>query len=149
MKSRAQLFKLSKPSFAPRFIFMLLFLLFAQMLFAEGDFATVDELASRLTDKNTMIIDTRSAKDYKKDHILNSVNVPVTKLSSAKPVKWMLKNRYEIAHIFAAKGISPQSDIYLYCTKGGRAGRMYWILKMMGAKNVKVYDGSYNEWVVK
>jgi thiosulfate/3-mercaptopyruvate sulfurtransferase len=125
---------------------LLVLFLITGSLFAEGDFATVKEVASKLSDKNSVIIDARPEKSYKKVHIRNSVNIPISELSTDEPVAGMLKSKEEIAKIFGENGVSPDKNIYIYCTKGNNAGRMYWILKMMGAQNVKLLDGNMDAW---
>ena len=126
----------------------ILILLFAAsfQLFAEGDFAPVKEVASKLMNPKCVIVDARSEKEYREVHIRNAVNIPVADLSEKEPVEGMLKSKEEIAKILASKGVSPEKEIYLYCTKGNNAGRMYWILKMMGAENVKLIDGNMDAW---
>ena len=125
---------------------LLILFLMTGLLFAEGDFATVKEVASKLMDKNSVIIDARPAKSYKKVHIRNSVNIPISELSTDEPVEGMLKSKEEISKILGKHGVSPDKNIYIYCTKGNSAGRMYWILKMMGAQNVKLLDGNMDAW---
>jgi thiosulfate/3-mercaptopyruvate sulfurtransferase len=43
-------------------------------------------------------------------------------------------------------GITPDSEIYLYCFKGARASNTFVALQEAGIKNVKIYFGSWNEW---
>lgn len=115
-------------------------------VFAEGDFATVKEVASKMMDSKSIIIDARTEKEYKTVHIRNAVNIPITSLSQKEPVEGMLKSKEEIAKILGDKGVTLDKNIYIYCTKGNNAGRMYWILKMMGAENVKLLDGNMDAW---
>lgn len=124
---------------------MVLFLAVGSV-FAQGDFATVKEVASKMMDSKSIIIDARSEKEYKAVHIRNAVNIPITDLSEKEPVEGVLKSKEEIAKIFGDKGVTPEKNIYIYCTKGNNAGRMYWILKMMGAENVKLLDGNMDAW---
>jgi len=120
--------------------------LIAAKVFAGGDFASVNDVASKLMNPKCVIIDARTEKEYKEVHIRNAVNIPITELSSKEPIDGMLKSKEEIAKIFSENGVSPDKEIYIYCTKGNSAGRMYWILKMMGAQNVKLIDGNLDAW---
>ena len=43
-------------------------------------------------------------------------------------------------------GITPDSQIYLYCFKGARASNTFVALQEAGIKDVKIYFGSWNEW---
>ncbi|MDA3929507.1 MAG: sulfurtransferase [Prolixibacteraceae bacterium] len=125
---------------------LIIFFLLAGQLFADGDFASVKEVASKLMDSKSIIIDARSEKEYKAVHIRNAVNIPITELSEKEPIDGILKSKEAIAKIFGDKGVSPDKNIYVYCTKGNNAGRMYWVLKMMGAENVKLLDGNMDAW---
>ncbi|MBN2805938.1 MAG: sulfurtransferase [Prolixibacteraceae bacterium] len=125
---------------------ILLFLVIAFSAFAEGDFVSVNEVAAKLSNPQCIIIDARSEKEFKEVHIRNAVNIPVENLSSKEPVEGILKSKEELAKIFAENGVSPDKEIYVYCSKGNNAGRMYWVLKMMGAANVKLIDGNLDAW---
>lgn len=125
---------------------VLLILAIAFSALAEGDFVSVNEVASKLNNPKCIVIDARSEKEFKEVHIRNAVNIPIEILSSKEPVEGLLKSKDEVAKIFAENGVSPDMEIYLYCSKGNNAGRMYWILKMMGASNVKMIDGNLDAW---
>lgn len=43
-------------------------------------------------------------------------------------------------------GITPESEVYLYCFKGARASNTFVALQEAGITNVKIYFGSWNEW---
>lgn len=120
--------------------------LFFSKAFAIGDFISVKDLNAKLMNPKCVIIDARDDKDFKLVHIRNAVNIPITDLSNTEPVDGMLKSKEEIAKIFADNGISADKEIYIYCNKGNNAGRMYWILKMMGAGNVSILDGNIDAW---
>ncbi|MGF7138526.1 sulfurtransferase [Roseimarinus sediminis] len=125
---------------------IILFVVAVGQLFAAGDFATVKEVTSKMMDKNTVIIDARAGKEYKTVHIRNAVNIPIEELSVKEPVEGMLKSKEEIAKIFGDQGVTPDKNVYLYCSKGNNAGRMYWVMKMMGFENVKIIDGNLDAW---
>lgn len=128
-------------------ISVLLILFFLSFhLFADGDFISVNDMAAKLTNPNCIVIDARSEKEFKEVHIRNAVNIPIEDLSSKEPVEGILKSKEELAKIFSDNGISPDKEIYVYCSKGNNAGRMYWILKMMGATQVKLIDGNLDAW---
>jgi len=43
-------------------------------------------------------------------------------------------------------GITPDTEVCIYCFKGARASNSYLALKEAGVKNVSIYFGSWNEW---
>ncbi|MFI9652110.1 rhodanese-like domain-containing protein [Guyparkeria halopsychrophila] len=43
-------------------------------------------------------------------------------------------------------GITPDSEVFLYCFKGARASNTLVALRAAGIENVRLYFGSWNEW---
>ncbi|MEN8119427.1 MAG: sulfurtransferase [Bacteroidota bacterium] len=119
---------------------VLVSLLLSQTAFAQK-LITAKELKAK---KGVIIVDTRKASDYAKIHIKGAVNVD--KNSLEKSDKGFMKSSTEMAAIFGKNGISRDSEIVLYCKSGMNAGRVYWILTYLGAKNVKILDGQMTAW---
>ncbi|MBR8537465.1 sulfurtransferase [Carboxylicivirga sediminis] len=113
---------------------------------AQGDFISVKELAGKINDSKVQIFDARKEAEYKQVHIRNAVSFPVEELSTKTPIEGILKSDAEIAKVMGAHGVDFSKEIVLYCNKGSNAGRMYWIMKMMGASNVKLLDGNLDAW---
>ncbi len=113
---------------------------------AQGDFISVKELAGKLNDSKVQVFDARKEAEYKKVHIRNAISFPVEELSTKTPIEGILKSDAEVAKIMGAHGVDFSKEIVLYCNKGSNAGRMYWIMKMMGASNVKLLDGNLDAW---
>lgn len=108
-------------------------------LMAQGDIITAAEFMKLFkTDKSMVVIDASKAADYKKSHIKNAVNIPNGDLNTNKD-DGFLKSNEELAAIFGNKGVSPEKTIVVY--DGGAqksASRVYWVLKYLGAPNVKI-----------
>ena len=113
---------------------------------AQGDFISVKELARKINSKDVIIIDARKDAEYKKVHIRNAISFPVEELSTTSPIEGILKSDAELCKIMGKHGVDFGKEIVLYCNKGSNAGRMYWIMKMMGAANVKLLDGNLDAW---
>ena len=94
--------------------------------------------------KGVIIVDTRKASDYAKIHIKGAVNID--KNSLEKSTQGFMKSPTEMAAIFGNHGISKDAEIVLYCKSGMNAGRVYWLLSYLGAKNVYVLDGQLTAW---
>lgn len=109
-------------------------------------FISVADLAKKMNSPKTIIVSARTSVDYKKSHIRNAVNVPVKSLSSTAPIEGILKTPEQVAKILGDKGIEMDKEIVLYCNKGHSAGRMYWIMKQLGYKDVKLLDGNLDAW---
>lgn len=108
---------------------------------------------SNLNNANTVIVDARAAGEYKgtaeesKGHIPGAKNLEWKELTTESGA---LKSAEELKKIFAAKGITADKTIVLYCETSVRAGIEFAALtSVLGYKNVKVYDGAYNEWIFK
>lgn len=126
-------------------------LIFAVILALSG-FAqkiTVAELAKISGNDNVVIIDARKSADYAKTHIKEAINLDVTTLCNNTPIEGILKSPSELASIFGKNGVSQSKKIVIYCETGIRAGRMYWILKYLGAKDVSMLDGQIDGWFKK
>ena len=113
--------------------------LFSVSTIAQGDIiSAADFMKLYKADKSLVIIDASKAGDYKKSHIKNAVNIPNVELNNNKDDGFLLSND-ELAGIFGAKGVSNENAIVVY--DGGSqkpASRVYWVLKYLGASNVKI-----------
>ncbi|WP_321516029.1 sulfurtransferase [Marinifilum fragile] len=116
-----------------------------QMTFAQ-DVISVKEFLKIKNDDNVVLVSTRNAADYTKVHIEGAIHVNHKDLYKAEP-KSTLKSTDEIAKILGEKGISNTNTIVLYDNGSGKySGRIYWILKYLGAKDVKILDGHMKAW---
>ncbi|MDF1546764.1 MAG: rhodanese-like domain-containing protein [Bacteroidales bacterium] len=97
--------------------------------------------------KGVVIIDTRSADDYAKTHIKGSINIDSKTLEKPGTIKGILKSPEQVAAIFGENGVSKDAEIVLYCKTGVNAGRVYWVLTYLGAKNVSILDGQLGGWM--
>jgi len=113
--------------------------LFSVSSIAQGDIiSAADFMKLYKADKSLVIIDASKAADYKKSHIKNAINIPNVELNNNKDDGFLLSND-ELAGIFGAKGVSNEAAIVVY--DGGSqkpASRVYWVLKYLGASNVKI-----------
>ena len=116
-------------------------------LVSGSDLISAKDLAKIMKDKNTIIVSCRTAADYKQVHLPGAVNVPHMELYSEPATNGYLKSVAEIATYLGSKGISESKTIVLYDEGSGKySGRVYWILKYLGAPNVKILDGQMKGW---
>ncbi|MDE5416442.1 sulfurtransferase [Ancylomarina sp. DW003] len=116
-----------------------------QMSFGQ-DIISVKEFLKIKKDPNVVLVSARKPADYKKVHIAGAININHKDLYKASP-KSTLKTVAEIAKILGEKGLSNTNTIVLYDNGSGKySGRMYWILKYLGAKDVKLLDGHMKAW---
>lgn len=108
------------------------------------DIISAKDAGKLVTDKNTVFLSARKASDYAKVHITGAVNIDPKSLVAAQS---MLIPASDIAKVLGSNGISNKTSIIVYDNGSGKfSGRMYWILKYMGAKDVKVLDGGMKAW---
>jgi len=128
-------------------IILAVFVLAPVGLIQAQDLITAQELGKIYKNKDVVVVSTRKASDYKKVHIFGAVHVDHTQLYNDGPVKNMLKSPAEIAQILGSKGIGDSKKVVLYDDGTGKyAGRLYWILDYLGAKDVKILDGHMDAW---
>lgn len=99
---------------------------------------------------SALLLDVRAAAYYagtdpkSKGHIPGAVNMDSDGL---RDDKGLLKSPAELEKMFVAVGASKDAEILVYCQTGTRGGLTFSVLtSVLGYTNVKLYDGSYNEW---
>ncbi len=128
-----------------KIIGILILLLAVQIVFA--GVISAKELKALAKSGDVTIISTRQASDYSSKHIEGAINIDHKSLYKTDGVSSMLKSADEIAKILGEKGISADSKIVIYDTGSNKtAGRLYWILKYMGASDVNILNGHLKGW---
>lgn len=121
-------------------------ILFIASAISAQDVISANELAKISKNKDVVIVWSGAESGYKV-HITGSVSVPHSTLYNNEPVKSVIKPAAEMANLLGAKGISTDKTIVVYDEGSGRySGRMYWILKYLGAPNVKMLNGNLTAW---
>jgi thiosulfate/3-mercaptopyruvate sulfurtransferase len=121
----------------------ILVLFIAFLSFASAQMTSAKSLKPNIDNNSVICIDARSAADYNKSHVKGAINIDVETLCSNNA----MQSASTMASVFASNGVSKNSAIVIYCKTGVRAGRMYFILKYLGATNVKCLHGNMAGWV--
>ena len=98
------------------------------------------------------LLDTRSVEefrgqvetDHRAGHIPNAVNLPHIETAGAGGK--FLVDPAVLRRRLAGLGINPQDSVVAYCRSGVRASLAYLAMKQAGY-DVRLYDGSYAEWM--
>jgi len=120
-------------------------------LTAQGDIITAKQFKElqKSTD-NLVIVDASKVKLYKKAHIKGAINMPYKVLNLDKDVgevAGLLKPVEDIAKLLGDKGISNTDMIVVYDEGSQKySSRVYWVLKYLGAKNVKLLHKENKAW---
>ncbi len=129
-----------------KLLFMFFVCAFALQTTSAQDVISVDEYMKIKDNANVVLISARTPADYSKVHIDGAININHKDLYKAEP-KSTLKSNQEIAKIFGEKGVSNTNTIVLYDNGSGKySGRLYWVFKYLGAKDVKILDGHMKAW---
>ncbi|MBN2669466.1 MAG: sulfurtransferase [Bacteroidales bacterium] len=120
--------------------------LFMAATITAQDIISVADLSKEMKNKDVLIVCATSNANYKV-HITGSVNVPHSDLYNNEPIHSAIKPADEMAKILGSQGVTADKTIVVYDEGSGKyAGRLYWILKYLGAPNVKVLDGGLPAW---
>ncbi|OPX84731.1 MAG: Thiosulfate sulfurtransferase [Pelotomaculum sp. PtaB.Bin104] len=114
---------------------------------AESMLATLHEVEAAAGNLNCIIIDTRSKDEFIKGHINGSINVPWTSLFNKDMT---FKSAPELKVLFESKKITSDKKVITYCNDGIYSSLVWFVLsELLGYQNIKNYDGSLNEWLIK
>ena len=114
--------------------------------------ARMSDVKKSVNDANIVLIDARDLEEYngtkedklRKGHIPGAISIPKSTLVDSKS---KLKSKDALAAIFNDAGATSDKTVIIYCKSSSRAGLEFMALtSVLGYKNVKVYDGAFNEW---
>jgi len=130
-------------------LFLLGLILFVASAVSAQDVISATELAKISKSKDVVVICATSEAGYKV-HITGSVNVPHSSLCNNEPIRTVIKTPADMAKLLGAKGVSTDKTIVVYDEGSAKyAGRLYWMLKYLGAPNVKMLNGNMKAWKAK
>jgi thiosulfate/3-mercaptopyruvate sulfurtransferase len=77
-------------------------------------------------------------------HIPGAANVP---WATAANEDGSFRSDDELREIYAAKGLTPDTDVISYCRIGERSSHTWFVLhELLGYERVRNYDGSWTEY---
>jgi thiosulfate/3-mercaptopyruvate sulfurtransferase len=134
-------------SFKISILAVLSFILLAPVANAQSEFISSADLMTAIKDKNLVMVCVDKDKNYEVSHITGSIHLDQKSLMKTGEPEGILKTPAELAKIFGGKGISENNMIVLYDDgKNKYTGRVYWVLKYLGAKNVRILTKDLAEW---
>lgn len=106
-----------------------------------------DFMAAMKANKNLIVIDANTASNYAKVHVQGAINVPHQDLYKDGDIKGLIKSPGEMAKYLGSKGVSPDKAIVVYDDGSNKySSRVYWILKYLGAGDVKILHKDMDDW---
>ena len=118
----------------------------------------LDTLQARRRRHGVQFVDARSPEEFRGEsrgawrggHLPGAVNIPFSALRDTQAgdggaaATLALKPRAELEALFA--GLDPRQETIVYCQSGGRSAGTYVMLRELGFRNVRMYDGSWREY---
>ncbi|MCL4458907.1 MAG: sulfurtransferase [Chloroflexi bacterium] len=114
---------------------------------------TKQQVLDSLKKPTTIIVDTRSAKEYSGEdvrakrggHIPGAVNIDWTNNLTGGDIP-TLKPAAALKKLYEGAGVTKDKEVVVYCQTGTRATHTYFVLRLLGYDKVHNYDGSWSEW---
>ena len=108
--------------------------------------ATRDWIEEHLADPDLVLVDTRTPNEFGAGHLPGAIcwdwfnGVPVGSWDTVRAAS-------ELEAELVALGITPDKEVVTYCRTGARAAHTYVLLRYLGFPRVRLYDGSWVEWI--
>jgi thiosulfate/3-mercaptopyruvate sulfurtransferase len=95
-----------------------------------------------------IIIDASKTELYDKAHLKGAISLPYKELNQKEgKVEGLMETPENMAKVFGMKGISENDAIVVYDEGSQKySSRVYWLLKYLGASNVKLMHKENNAW---
>lgn len=99
------------------------------------------------SEEDLVIIDASKADTYQGGHLEGAVNIEHSSLYRQGDVAGLIRCHGELSDTFGKNGITRDSNIVIYDEGSQRySSRVYWILKHVGAENVKLLHNDKDAW---
>lgn len=122
-------------------------IIFGYLMAYPSSSISTSELVEMLKSKSDLVVvDCDRPQNYAQAHVKGAINIWQQELFVGKP-DGILKSPEELAAFFGSKGINENSPIVLYDDGSNKyTSRLYFVLKMLGAKDVKITTKNMQEW---
>ncbi len=118
-----------------------------------GSLATKAWILENLRNPGGRVVDARSPKEYTGEdaqarrggHIPRAINVNwVSNLANDDSKTFLPKD--ELAEMYDSLEVSKDKVVITHCQTGVRGAHTYFVLRLLGYPDVRLYDGSWAEW---
>jgi len=115
--------------------------------------ATSDWILKHLKNPQVAIIDARSPAEYRAErvigprggHIPGAVNIPWDRVLGPGNDQTFLPVA-SLRQVFVESYIIPELQVVVYCQFGTRGAEIYFALCLLGYRQVRLYDGGWEDW---
>lgn len=113
--------------------------------------ATKDEVLRTLGRDVPVLLDVRRESEYSgaEARSARGGHIPGARhleWRDALNADWRLRSPDDVRQMYAERGIGAETPVVTYCHAGVRASFSAFVLNLLGVRDVKVYDGSWEEW---
>lgn len=109
--------------------------------------STKDFMTLSGANKDLVIVDASRAKNYAVNHIKGAINIDPSDFFVDSKTSGSIKSADELTAYFGGKGISENSKVVVYDEGSQKySTRVYWVLKYLGATDVKLLHKDANEF---
>jgi thiosulfate/3-mercaptopyruvate sulfurtransferase len=117
----------------------------------EDILATAEWIRDNLNSDEVIILDVRSESEFNGEirnamrggHIPGAVNLEWSRSLNEDDT---LKDNISLIDQYNSINITTDKEVIVYCQSGHRASHSYFVLRLLGYSNVRLYDGSWAEW---
>gem|GEM_PF-771899 len=117
--------------------------------------AMLSDVQQTLGKPGVRLVDTRPADQYggsagaqrRRGHIPGAINHPWKDDLEQRDLSLVWKSVDSLRADYAARGITPDQDLILYCNSSTEASHVFFALKyLLGYPKVRIYTGAWSEW---
>jgi thiosulfate/3-mercaptopyruvate sulfurtransferase len=111
-------------------------------------YADAEWIAARIDRGGSVLLDTRTQAEFDSGHIRGALcwdwfnAVPADSWNVSRDPAELRKEWQDL-------GLEPSDEVTVYCRTGMRAAHTYLVLRNAGFSQVRLYDGSWQEWSMK
>jgi thiosulfate/3-mercaptopyruvate sulfurtransferase len=108
--------------------------------------ADYDYVKARLGTESTAVCDALSAKSYAEGAIEKTISLPSSEqFSDARK----LKPAAELQAALLQLDVTTDKEVIFYCGAGYASAVDYYVARVLGYRNVRLYDGSLADWTAR
>ncbi len=119
----------------------------------EGYLINGEDLLRDLGRQGFAVVDTRTLAEGKETW---SGGLRFGRIPGARSIPWdrnlaqkntaIVRDPAELERVYSGQALSRDQQIAVYGLTGGDAAHTFWMLRVLGYTNVRLYDGSWAEW---
>jgi thiosulfate/3-mercaptopyruvate sulfurtransferase len=106
-----------------------------------------DDVLAGIGAPGTAIVDSRPTDVWRTGHVPGAVSLPWSESVAGPEPEALLKPPAELRELFTRAGVTPDREVITYCGAGVWSAQSYFVLRLLGYPRVRLYDGSWQEWV--